>query len=314
MKPKAKQLSFSKSPISFIKRFMGKHKNLFIGLGFIMPWIVGFVMFTAFPLYSSVQYSISKVEFLLQGINLKSVGFKNFSDVIMTDPTFKLALPQYIFNLATFVPMILVFSILLALMLNQKLKLRKIYRAIFFLPVIIMSGPVVTSLSTMGATTLAGMVDFPVYKFLQMSLPPMVAAPILYIFQNVVLILWFCGVQILLFLSGLQKSDKSIYEAAAVDGASGWQCFWRITLPVMRPFFLLNAIYTIVEVSMNGQNPIITFIQKAMFNPQQGFGFAAATSWIYFAVMLVAVLIAYFAFGFEPKQKVYMSTRFLGKR
>lgn len=276
---------------------MLRNRNKLVGLMFVLPWIIGFLVFTAYPLYRTLQFSFSRVRFLLNGTSLENIGFENYAKVLFEDPDFKLAMPSYFIQLITFVPMILIFSMLLALLLNSRLRMRKVFRAIFFLPVIIMSGPLVGNLRMMGATTLKGLTSFPIYKFIAHSFPGFISAPILYIFENAILILWFSGVQILIFLSVLQKIDRNIYEASMIDGASGWQQFWKITIPTLKPFFLLNAIYTIVDVSMFSINPIIAIIKQGLFQINRGFGFSAAASWIYFIIILIAVVIAFIIFG-----------------
>jgi len=276
-----------------------KRKEQLIGLGFVSPWIIGFIVFMVYPLFNTIVYSFSQVRFLLNGIQTTYVKLVNYTDVLLKDPDFKLALPQYFIQIFLFVPMVVVFSILLSLLLNCKLRGRRFFRALFFLPVIIMSGPVIDNLRLTNAITLQGLYNFPVYKFIAEYLPNVISSPILYIFDNAVLILWHTGVQTLIFLSALQKIDRSIYEASMVDGASSWQQFWKLTLPVLRPFILLNVIYTIMDVSMSSLNPIIIQIKSAMFNIRKGFGFAAAASWVYFIIILFAVLLSYLLFGRE---------------
>lgn len=286
-----------------MKRLTAKRKKQLLGMLFVSPWVFGFLVFTAYPLITTVQYSFSTVRFLLDGIQTTHVGFTNFTDVLTKDPDFKLALPQYLMQLFYIVPMVLVFSILLSLLLNCRIKLRRLFRALFFLPVIIMSGPVVSNLRQMGAASIQGLGAFPVYRFIGEHFPAAASAPILYIFDNAVLILWFSGVQILIFLSGLQKIDRSIYEAAMVDSASGWQQFWKITMPTLKPFIFLNGIYTIVDISMSAMNPITIFIKQGLFSATKGFGFSAAASWIYFILILAAVFLMYLLFGREVKDK-----------
>ncbi|WP_204486448.1 carbohydrate ABC transporter permease [Caldicoprobacter guelmensis] len=276
-------------------------KEQLIGLGFVSPWIIGFIVFMIYPIFNTILYSFSEVRFLLNAVQTTFVGFFNYTDVLLKDPDFKLALPQYFMQLLLFVPMVVIFSLMLSLLLNSKLKGRSFFRALFFLPVIIMSGPVVDNLKSMNAITLQGLFNFPVYKFIAQYLPSFVSVPILYVFNNAVLILWHTGVQTLIFLSALQKIDRSMFEASMVDGASSWQQFWKLTLPVLRPFIFLNIIYTVMDVSMSTLNPIIVQIKLAMFNIRKGFGFAAAASWIYFIIILFAVMLAYLLFGREKE-------------
>lgn len=282
-----------------------KHRKKLIGFLFVSPWLIGFLVFTAYPLFTTLFYSFSKVRFYLVGIGTEPVGMQNYAKVLLNDPALKLALPSYITQLIFIVPMVLVFSILLSMLLNNKFKFRRWFRALFFLPVIIMSGPVVNNLKEMGATELNGVKSFFVYKFISQNAPHLISTSLLYIFDNAVVILWFCGVQILIILSALQKVDTNIYEAAEVDGATKWQQFWKITMPMIKPFVFLCSIYTIVDVSMSSLNPIIVLIKEGMFQPTKGFGFSAAISWIYFLIILLAVLIAYLLLGRVKKDKVY---------
>ena len=278
-------------------------RNKLTGLLFILPWIIGFIAFTLVPFIQTARFSLSKVYFRADGIFMEFVGIKNFTDVLLVDPDFKLKIPEFLKNMFLFVPMVLVFSIILSVLLNARIRGKRIFRAVYFLPVILMSGPVINNLVNMQATTLKGVSTFFVYEFIAKHFPTVLSMPILYIFDNVVLFLWFSGVPILIFLSGLQKTDQSIYEAAKVDGASAWQQFWKITMTTLKPFVFLNAIYTIVEVSNSALNPFIAIIKKSMFEGDKGFGFAAAATWIYFAMILLAVVTAFLLLGRGEKEE-----------
>ena len=140
-----------------------------------------------------------------------------------------------------------------------------------------------------------------VHNFLPYSL----AEPISEIFENMVTILWYSGVQILIFLSGLQKIDRSMYEAAQIDGGSGWECFWKITLPNIKPLVLLNCVYTVVFISNNNQNAIIELIKNSMFSGtiEKGYGYASAMAWLYSIVVLL--IVGLFALAFLAKKDIY---------
>jgi ABC-type sugar transport system permease subunit len=272
------------------------------GLLFVLPWIVGFALFTVYPFGETVKYSLHTVRFLTDGIAMDPAGLDNFVNVLFKDPDFLLALPSFALQMALLVPMVLVFSMMLAVLLNGKIKLRRMFRAIFFLPVILISGSVLENLKISNALVLNGMQSFFVYRFIQQSLPGPLAGVILYIFDNIVMLLWFSGVQILIFLSGLQKVDPAIYEASDVDGASAWQKFWKITIPTLRPFLFLNAMYTIVDIANSSVNPVIALIKKAMFELLRGFGFASAATWLYVGLIALVVAVYYFLFGRREKE------------
>jgi ABC-type sugar transport system permease subunit len=113
------------------------------------------------------------------------------------------------------------------------------------------------------------------------------------LFSNMIMILWYSGVQILIFLSALQKVDPAMYEAAKIDGGSGWECFWKITLPTIKPMILLNAVYTVIFLSSNEQNELINMIEDAMFSgtKEKGYGYASAMAWMYAVVITLIVLL-----------------------
>lgn len=273
-----------------------------VGLIFVLPWIIGFFWFTLYPFAETIRYAFSNVRFIPTGIALDPVGFDNFVQVLFQDPEFLLRLPGFLRQMLLLVPMVLVFSIILALMLNTHIKGQRVFRALFFLPVIIMSGAVLDNLRAFDATQLSGLEHFFVYRFIQESLPGIIATPVLFIFDNVVMFLWFSGVQILIFLSGLQKADQAIYEAASVDGASAWQKFWKITIPTIKPFIFLCALYTVVHIANSPMNLIISLIQTGMFELVRGFGFSAAATWLYFFMIVAMVLLYYAILGREEKE------------
>lgn len=267
------------------------------------PWIIGFALFTMIPFVQTIQYSFNEVRFRPDGIVMTPVGLDNFANVLYVDPDFKMKIAEYVKLIFLFVPMVVVFSVIIAVLLNTKMRGRRIFRAIYFLPVILISGPVLDNLNEMGATTLKGVNNFFIYEFIEKNFPSFLSTPILYIFSSVVLFLWFSGVQILILLSGLQKTDKSIYEALSIDGASAWQQFWKMTMPTLKPFIFLITVYTIVDVSNSDTNPFVYIIKQAMFDGNKGFGFAAAATWVYFFMIVLAVVIAYLLLGREKHDR-----------
>ena len=118
----------------------------------------------------------------------------------------------------------------------------------------------------------------------------------MYILDNLVLILWFSGVQILIFLAGLQKISPSIYEAAEIDGAGAWEKFWKITLPHIAPLALICAVYTVVDVSNYSEMAVNTDISKNLFNTSMMYSLSAAMSWIYFGVIMLILSVVYILF------------------
>lgn len=259
------------------------------GYAFISIWICGFLLFTMFPLFRTIWFSLNNVKITATGIETTFTGFKNFQDAFLLDVAFAETLIDYLFQLVVLVPIIIVFSIIVAILLNLKIRGKSILRTIYFLPVIITSGPVIQKLIDEGATTFPGLEQFIELSVLQQTFPAPIARVISFLVSSFIIILWFSGVQILIFLAGLQKLDKGMYEAADIDGASKWESFWKLTLPAMNPLIAVNIIYTIVTYSFFALNPIIALILGSMYATGKGFGYASALAWIYFAVILVVL-------------------------
>ncbi|MDO9628302.1 MAG: sugar ABC transporter permease [Acholeplasmataceae bacterium] len=284
------------------KRKMSRalRENL-IGYSFIGIWIVGFFIFMLYPFISSLVYSMSEVRILGSGIDIQFHWFENFKNIFKIEEGFQFieALISFLQEIVFQVPIIIVFSVLIAVLLNQPLKGRGMFRSIFFLPVIISSGPVINELITQGAGGAAIFESYGFITIIENTLNPGLAAPIINVFSEIIIIFWFSGVQILIFLAGLQKVDRQIYEAARVDGAGPWESFWKITLPSLSTLVFINIIYTIVLLSTFSENAVIISIKSNMFNINTGYGMASAMAWVYF--IIVMLMIGIVAVIFIPK-------------
>ncbi len=272
-----------------------------IGYSFIGIWIVGFFVFMFYPFISSLIYSMSEVKILGSGIDVSFHWFENFKNIFQIEEGFQFieALISFLKEIVFQVPIIIVFSVLIAVLLNQPLKGRGMFRSIFFLPVIISSGPVINELITQGAGGAAIFESYGFITIIENTLNPGLAAPIISVFSEIIIIFWFSGVQILIFLAGLQKVDRQIYEAARVDGAGPWESFWKITLPSLSTLVFINVIYTIVLLSTFSENAVIISIKSNMFNINTGYGMASAMAWVYF--IIVMLMIGLVALIFIPK-------------
>jgi oligogalacturonide transport system permease protein len=279
-----------------------KTKNSLVGLLFVSPWIIGFAIFTAFPLLYSLFLSFQQVKITTSGIQTEFIRFENFQYAFVVDAIFTERLTKYLEEMIISVPIIIVFSLIIALLLNQKIKFRGMFRTIFFLPVIIASGPVMKELIDQGITTIPTIEKYAIYQALTASPDGFLNGILLYLIKNLIMILWFSGVQILIFIAALQKMDKQIYEAAKIDGASNWESFWKVTLPSLFPMIIVNTIYTIVMYSMFSLNPIIEHIQTNMFKVDTGFGYASALSWIYFLIIALALVLSVGAMTLKGKK------------
>jgi len=270
-KPKVKKVKLGK---------LAKKEARF-GYVFIAPWLIGICMFLIIPLVQSFQFALADIRMTPFGRLITFVGHENFTQIWLEDAQFPVMLVAYFLETLLSVPVIVVFALIIAMLLNGKIKAKGMFRLIFFLPVIIVSGPVMLMLTGQGAATINSMNTQVIYTTLDRFLPGSLANAITDVFSNIIMILWYSGVQILIFLSALQKIDSSLYEAAQIDGGSGWECFWKITLPTIKPMILLNAVYTVIFLSNNENNAIINIIQSAMFAGNKGYGYASAMAWMY---------------------------------
>ena len=280
-----------------------KLRNALYGYMFISVWLVGFLLLTLIPMIRSLIFSLSDVSITgAQGIVTYPVGFDNFVEILTTDVNFIDELISFISEMVLYVPVILIMSMLIAMMLNQKIRFRALFRAIFFLPVIIISVPVINELLNHGPGTVSLIEQYGMLETISQNLPRFLAEPINSFLSEMIMVLWFSGVQIVLFLAGLQKLPTEVYEAAKVDGATPWETFWKITLPGLRSIMFVASVYTIVMLSTFSNNAILIRVRQMMFAAEGGYGYASAMAWLYFIVIALMLVIAFLLIA--PKERV----------
>jgi len=249
-------------------------------LMFVAPWVLGFLLFMAFPLVFSLYMSLHKVTVLPTGLKYDFQGLKYYQEILFGSSAFYDNLIPFFQEIVIMVPVIIVFSLFIAIMLNQNFPGRILFRVVFFLPIIFTSGYVLTEFVNQGEGTLGFLERFSIGEYLLDFLGDSSwTKPVMDVLNRFVLVLWYSGVQILIFLAGRQTISKSSYESARIDGASPWEVFWKITLPAMSPFILLNLIYTVVDMFTFPYNPIIELINTG------NYGYNSALAWIYFVVI-----------------------------
>ena len=282
------------------------------GYFFIFPLVVGICIFFLSGVANSLLYSFYnlKLDNGLQLIPLTAedangaqvyAPLANYISVFNKELNYPLTLANFAVSLILQLPVIIAFSLIIALMLNGRIRGRGFFRTIFFLPVIIATGPVMSQLTAQGVSSVP-MVSQNVITSVLTGLPEFIATPISDLFSQLILILWNSGIQILIFLAGLQKVPTAMYEAAKIDGASAWETFWKITLPSLRSMILLNSIYTVVTLATNSTNPIIDLIYNATYAVTKGYSYAAAMTWMYTVVVAILLLITFLIVR-EKKEK-----------
>jgi ABC-type sugar transport system permease subunit len=288
----------------FIASLTRSQREGLIGYAFIGVWLFGFIFLTMIPLFQSLIFSFNRITIVGgEGIRLALVGFANYINLFTTDLTFLSRIQDFVLEILIFVPVMNILAIMIAMLLNRQFKFRGFFRAIFFLPVIITSGPVISELLRQGAGTLPAFSESGFLEILSQFLPAFLNGPFQSLFSQIIFMLWFSGVQVVLYLAGLQKLDQSMYEAAQIDGANAWESFWKITLPSLRPMIIVSIVYTIVTLATFANNPIILWISSVMFNPNLGYGYASALAWVYFVIITLLLLISVRLVN--PKEKSY---------
>jgi ABC-type sugar transport system permease subunit len=267
-------------------------KDYGVGYLFMLPWMIGFSIFVAFPVGSSLFNSFNKVIPSSGSFKYEWVGLDNYKRMLVQDNAYPLALYTHFQEMLLVIPLILIFSFFVALVLNQKFPGRGLMRAIFFLPVIFATGQVLLELFTQGAGELPFIEQYNLEPIIRQYFSDRTTTSIMSVLSRMVIILWYSGVQILIFIAGFQTISKSIYEAIRVDGASPWESFWKITFPGMIPFIGLNAVYTIVDLFTFPFNPVLTIVKNNMFSPTTGYGYASAQAWLYFLLILLTLGIS----------------------
>lgn len=275
-----------------------KRRDAFYGYMFISLWLIGLFIFTLYPMIYALYLSFFEAYYNLQtGITTTFVGFDNYFNIFRSQTLVPL-FANYVVRMLVSVPLIIVFSIIIAVLINVPMKGKSIFRTIFFLPVIIATGPVIGELTAQNATTLPALEESNVLNFISDNLGSFIADPMVLLLNSLLLVLWYAGIPILIFLAGLQKIDKSVYEAADIDGASPWDRFWKITLPGISSLISVAVIYIVVTMSLfveSGGILELTRSHMLVGAPDSqfwfGYGYAAAIAWMYFIFMVIIMTI-----------------------
>ncbi|MEE1197743.1 MAG: sugar ABC transporter permease [Acutalibacteraceae bacterium] len=273
---------------------------------FVLPWEIGLVLFFIVPIITSLIYSFSDVVLGSGGITSSWAGLKWYEYIINKDPNYMTALKSAISNFAVQLPIIVALSLILAIILNQKFAGRMMARAIFFLPVIIATGVILdlltseyinVSLITSSAESSgagnygSSMIDFDAILG-NLGLPEDITKIIGDYIGSIFNLLWSCGIQIVLFIAGLQTIPDQLYEVSKVEGASKWEEFWYITIPMLGNTILLVMVYTMIDIFTKKtgvmENAFTLMEDKLVYDQ------SSAMLWFYFLIVaaIMAVVLA----------------------
>lgn len=261
------------------------------GYLFTTHWIIGIVIFFALPLIQSVVFSFSNIEIVGGGINIDLIGLDNYKQILYVDANYEKWLTGSITSYLYSLPIIILLSMSLALILNQNFKGRLFFRALYFLPVIISTGAVInlifkttsSDMSNIGVSDAfsANMISVDdIVKLLDIE--GEVAKYITSTISKIFDLVWSCGIQIVLFLAGLQSVPQSFFEASRVEGATKWEEFWFITFPMLSRVTLLVTIFTMVELITNERTTLIKNVYSMMRTGN--YDETSAMMWFYFLI------------------------------
>ena len=268
-----------------LMRLSMRAKSNLDGYLFISPWLIGFLLLVTYPLLFSLWLSFRDIT-NLRLLETTFVGIDNYKDAFVVDVDFGPLILENLGNLLMDLPIIMVFSLGMALLVSQPLFGRTFFRAILFMPVVIGSAFVITQLAGQGVGAQTIVRDS---SDLENALAVYVGEgglePLTILVNRIVFVLWRSGVQILIFVAGLHSIPQHFYEAARVDGASNWGIFWKITLPLLSPFILVNIIYTIVDSFTEPFNTTLDYIQEKALTGEFELHYGAALGMIYFLII-----------------------------
>jgi ABC-type sugar transport system permease subunit len=278
-----------------------EQKNRYYGLYFILPWFVGFLFLFLVPLLSSFRYSLSNLQVTNDGFSLEFIGWSNYREALLSHESYVRILTESVINIGVNTPLIIIFSLFFAVLLNQKFRGRVLARAIFFLPVILASG-IIASIengdlmqsvvrsandTTGGGLSIMKNLELTVMLVesgLNITFVEYLTGAVSRIYE----IVSQSGVQILIFLAGLQSISPSLYEAAKIEGSTGYEAFWKITFPMISPLILTNLVYTIIDSFISDQTSRL--VVDTAFKSFD-FGLSAAMAWMYFGVIALVLWI-----------------------
>ena len=280
------------------------------GYIFVSPWIFGVIVFVLVPLLNCIYYSFSDTSMQPDGLKTTFVGLSYYKELFTKDPYYINDMAKSMSSIFTSMPLVIALSMILAIVLNQEFKGRTLVRGIFFLPVIIVSGPVMKlldgfsmteGLAAMGGSTDAAqssefmqLIDFS-QILQQLSLPQNINNLIEGYLRNTFNLIWSCGVQILLFVAGLQTIPKQLYEAGTVEGITAWEQFWYITVPMLGRIIMLVMFYTMVEMFIT-DSPVIERAESLLTQDMK-YSASSAMLWPYFILVGIAMGLIIFVYN-----------------
>lgn len=274
------------------------------GRMFALPFYIGFVFFFLFPFGESIGFIFQNTTIGAEGYTKTFVGLENLKYIFYQDTYYTTNLVSSIGEILWQLPVILVVSLFFATIINQKFFGRTFVRAVFFLPVILASGIILNLISSDVAAdqmlsgnaqgSAVSQTELLQNLFKQMGLGDSIIEFILGIVNSLFDIIWSTGIQTIIFLAGLQSVSSALYEAAQVEGASSWDSFWKITIPMLLPMVLVNTVYTVFDCFTSTNNKVM--MQVLNTAEQLNYGWSSSMAWIYFIIICIFLALIFLLF------------------
>ncbi len=270
------------------------------GYVFCLPFIIGFLLFVAYPLIKMIYFSLNDLYVGAVTYDTEFVGIAHYKRIFLIDPEFRKTVLNSIGNMFFNVPVVVMFSFFIASLLNQKFVGRTVFRTILFLPVVFASGLVVSltaedfiSANMNNIGSLSGETTMFAGSFSDILLEMNINKGIIDFIEDLISrieeVTTMAAVPSVIFLSGMQSISPSVFEASYIEGASAWDVFWKITFPMVSPLVLVNVIYCIVDSFTSSTNTAITAIHETLFVDAR-YGLGSAMALLY--LLIVSILIA----------------------
>ncbi len=298
--------------ISLKPRLTLSRKRAIWGFIFICPFIIGFIVFFLGPMIQSFAFALSELEIKPAGFDLHYVGLDNFRYALRVDPDYLRVFTETTLQILIELPAVIIFSFFAATLLNQEFRGRALARVIFFLPVILTAGIIYKFESGDIFHEMLGYVpdqadvistsQSAMRLMLKLRMPEAFTQYIIAAVNRTPDIINASAIPILIFLSGLQGIPSSLYECAKIEGATGWETFWKITFPLISPLFLTNIVYIIVDSFTAPGNSLVELILSTAWG-RGIYGVSVAMTWMYFGVIAVILVLV---FAILSKRVIYM--------
>ena len=276
-------------------------KKSLAGFLFVSIWVIGFIFFFLLPFLQSVRYSFSDIVLNPNGgYTLNFIGWKNYIKAFTTDAEFLPAVFSSLGAMLYQVPIIVLFSLFVAIILNQKFVGRTFVRGIFFIPIIVANGVILSIMNgdVLSQTIMQGSSSSTLFQseflyelMFKSGMSQEFVNGLTGVVDSLFALIWKSGIQIIIFLAGLQTIADSMYEAAKIEGATGWETFWKITFPMISPMIILNLIFTIIDSFTDYNNVVMKYINEQQIGMR--LAYSTTLGWIYFLMVAVIIVMVY---------------------